>query len=71
MLWNTTAIAGAFRKITDRFDLMFRRKAFVHYYEGVEEMEFVEAVGKVKDLMSEYMQCEDAVGMEEEGVGIV
>ena len=42
---NTTAIQELFRRISDQFTAMFRRKAFLHWYtgEGMDEMEFTEA----------------------------
>ena len=41
---------------------MFRRKAFLHWYtgEGMEEIEFTEAGNNMKNLLSEYQQCQDA-----------
>jgi hypothetical protein len=40
--------------------VMFRRKAFVHWYlaEGMETMEFIEAESNVLDLSNEYRQFE-------------
>ncbi|XP_018785541.1 PREDICTED: tubulin alpha-4 chain-like [Bactrocera latifrons] len=45
MLSNTTAIAVAFSNLDYKFDLMFKKRAFVHWYvgEGMEEGEFTEA----------------------------
>lgn len=45
MLSNTTAIAVAFSNLSYKFDLMFKKRAFVHWYvgEGMEEGEFTEA----------------------------
>ena len=42
MLSNTTAIAEAWRKLNKNFDLMWNKRAFVHWYrsEGMEELEF-------------------------------
>merc|ERR1712190_230787 len=59
---NTTAIKDVFRRITDRFSAMFRRKAFLHWYtgEGMDEMEFTEAESNANDLHSEYSQYESA-----------
>ena len=51
-----------FRDIEDNFTERFRRKAFVHYYtsEGIDEMQFVEAKSNMEDLVSEYVQYQDA-----------
>jgi len=45
MLSNTTAIAEVFSRLDHKFDLMFAKRAFVHWYvgEGMEEGEFTEA----------------------------
>ncbi|XP_016965678.1 tubulin alpha-4 chain [Drosophila biarmipes] len=45
MLSNTTAISVAFSNLSYKFDLMFKKRAFVHWYvgEGMEEGEFTEA----------------------------
>jgi tubulin alpha len=45
MLSNTTAIAEAWGALSAKFDLMYSKRAFVHWYvgEGMEEGEFSEA----------------------------
>ncbi|KAL7640206.1 UNVERIFIED_CONTAM: hypothetical protein RMT77_009620 [Armadillidium vulgare] len=64
---NTTAIQEMFRRITDQFSVMFRRKAFLHWYtgEGMDEMEFTEAESNVNDLISEYQQYQEATADDE------
>ncbi|XP_078282333.1 tubulin beta-4B chain-like isoform X5 [Rhinoraja longicauda] len=71
---NSTAIQELFKRISEQFTAMFRRKAFLHWYtgEGMDEMEFTEAESNMNDLVSEYQQYQDAtVGdegeFEEEG----
>src|ERR1700743_2575894 len=45
MLSNTTAIAEAWSRLDHKFDLMYSKRAFVHWFvgEGMEEGEFSEA----------------------------
>ncbi|ENN71504.1 hypothetical protein YQE_11797, partial [Dendroctonus ponderosae] len=59
---NTTAIQELFKRISEQFAAMFRRKAFLHWYtgEGMDEMEFTEAESNMNDLVSEYQQYQEA-----------
>nr|XP_057937425.1 tubulin beta chain-like isoform X2 [Doryrhamphus excisus] len=59
---NSTAIQELFKRISDQFTAMFRRKAFLHWYtaQGMDEMEFTEAENNMNDLVSEYQQYQDA-----------
>ncbi|KAI1317012.1 tubulin beta chain 1 [Xylariaceae sp. FL0255] len=59
---NSTALQEILKRIADQFTLMFRRKAFLHWYtgEGMDEMEFTEAESNMNDLISEYQQYQDA-----------
>lgn len=45
-LYNSTAIQEAFKRFTDQFSAMFRRRAFLHWYttEGMDVMEFTEVL---------------------------
>jgi tubulin beta len=67
---NSTSIQEMFKRVAEQFTLMFRRKAFLHWYtgEGMDEMEFTEAESNMNDLVSEYQQYQDATA-EEEGEG--
>lgn len=58
---NTTAIQEIFKRISDQFMAMFRRKAFLHWYtgEGMDEMEFTEAESNMNDLVAEYQQYQE------------
>ncbi|KAL5020351.1 hypothetical protein ScPMuIL_003243 [Solemya velum] len=58
---NSTAIQEIFKRISEQFVAMFRRKAFLHWYtgEGMDEMEFTEAESNMNDLISEYQQYQD------------
>jgi len=59
---NTTAIQDIFKRISEQFTVMFRRRAFLHWYtgEGMDEMEFTEAESNLNDLVSEYQQYQEA-----------
>jgi len=59
---NSTAIQEAWKRVAEQFTLMFKRKAFLHWYtgEGMDEMEFTEAESNLNDLVSEYQQYQDA-----------
>lgn len=53
-LGNTTASRNLYQKIDDEFNLLFRKKAFLHYYlqEGMEEFEFSEAESYLNDFIA-------------------
>ena len=59
---NSTSIQDMFKRVSEQFTAMFRRKAFLHWYtgEGMDEMEFTEAESNMNDLVSEYQQYQEA-----------
>jgi tubulin beta len=63
---NSTSIQEMFRRVSEQFTAMFRRKAFLHWYtsEGMDEMEFTEAESNMNDLVAEYQQYQDATAEE-------
>jgi len=67
---NNTAIQTLFKRVSEQFTAMFKRKAFLHWYtsEGMEEMEFTEAESNLNDLISEYQQYEVATAEDDQDI---
>ncbi|XP_076064250.1 tubulin alpha chain-like [Oratosquilla oratoria] len=66
MLANTTSVSYAWERLDYKFDLLFQKRAFVHWYvgEGMEEGEFIDARHGMSALERDY----EEIGGEGEAV---
>ena len=56
---NSTAIAEVWSRVNYKFDLMFAKRAYAHWYlgEGMDEQEFVDSRENLASLEKDYEEC--------------
>lgn len=70
---NTTAVGESWARINYKFDLLFSKRAYVHWYlsEGMDEQEFIDARENLAALEKDYEECgRDSVGGPEDQEGL-
>lgn len=60
MVSNNTAIRTAWQRLARKYDLMYKKRAFVHHFvgEGMEEEVFGEARDDIATLINDYKEVE-------------
>lgn len=61
LIANTTTISQSWQKLRHEFDLLYKKRAFVHWYinEGMEESEFKDARQSLSNLINEYKKVDN------------
>lgn len=70
---NSTAVSEVFERMTHKFDMMYSKRCFVHWYvgEGMEEGEFEEARADLSALKQDYEEIAKDDEEEEEDVKLI
>uniref|UniRef100_A0A183ANG6 Tubulin alpha chain n=1 Tax=Echinostoma caproni TaxID=27848 RepID=A0A183ANG6_9TREM len=68
LLVNTSAVNQALRKVNSKFDTLYQKRAFVHWFvsEGMEEAEFTEAREDMSVLEKDYLEVTQTTKFAEE-----
>ncbi|CAD8212104.1 unnamed protein product [Paramecium octaurelia] len=63
MIANTTAMSQIFSNLSQKYDQMFAKRAFMHWYvkEGMEEAQFVEAREVIASLQKDYEDVDSEI----------
>ena len=59
MFTNNSCVGNIFQHIVHRFHILFSKRAFIHWFvgEGLEEVEFSEALLNIANLVKDYEEC--------------
>lgn len=68
MLMNNSAVSQAVERVGNKFDKLFRKRAFVHWFvsEGMEEGEFTSARKEMSALVRDYLEITQAASHTDE-----
>ena len=69
LISNTTSVQDVFKRISEQFTAIYKRKAFLHWFtgEGMDKLEFTEAESNMLDLISEYQSGQSIPDESDEG----
>lgn len=58
---NSTSVQEIFKRISEKFRIMYKKRAFLHYYidQGMDEFEMTERLNNLEDLISEYQTYQE------------
>ncbi|KAF8569058.1 hypothetical protein P879_03247 [Paragonimus westermani] len=72
MLHNSTTILPSLSRLISEFQLLYSRRAFIHWFsaEGMDESQFSETLSKLSQLRDEYIQFQqsDSTGPQSNGI---